>query len=48
MIACENTGHSIPDDFPEVRKIIEVGVTTNPQKDYELSRYVYEGNQKEF
>ena len=21
MIACENSGHSIPDDFPEVRKI---------------------------
>ena len=22
MIACENSGHSIPDDFPEVRKIV--------------------------
>ena len=21
MIACENSGHSIPDDFPEVRKM---------------------------
>ena len=39
MIACENSGHSIPDDFPEVRKIVEAGVTTKPQKDYELSRY---------
>ena len=39
MIACENSGHSIPDDFPEVRKIFEAGVTTKPQKDYELSRY---------
>lgn len=39
MIACENSGHSIPDDFPEVRKIVEAGVTTNPKKDYELSRY---------
>lgn len=36
MIACENSGHSIPDDFPEVRKIVEAGVTTNPKKDYEL------------
>ena len=25
MIACENSGHSIPDDFPEVRKIVEAG-----------------------
>ena len=39
MIACENSGHSIPDDFPEVRKIVEAGVTTNSKKDYELSRY---------
>ena len=39
MIACENSGHSIPDDFPEVRKIVEAGVTTKPKKDYELSRY---------
>lgn len=39
MIACENSGHSIPDDFPEVRKIVEAGVTTNHKKDYELSRY---------
>ena len=39
MIACENSGHSIPDDFPEVRKIVEAGVTTKPKKDYELSRH---------
>ena len=39
MIACENSGHSIPDDFPEVRKIVEAGVTTKPKKDYALSRY---------
>ena len=38
MIACKNSGHSILDDFPEVRKIVEVGVTTKPKKDYELSR----------
>ena len=23
MIACENSGHRIDDDFPEVRKIVE-------------------------
>ena len=39
MIACENSGHSISDDFPEIRKIVEAGVTTKPKKDYELSRY---------
>lgn len=25
MIACENSGHSVVGDFPEVRKIVEVG-----------------------
>lgn len=39
MIACENSGHSVSDDFPEVRKIVEAGVTSKPRKDYELSRY---------
>lgn len=39
MIACENSGHSVSDDFPEVRKIVEAGATTKPRKDYELSRY---------
>ena len=39
MIACENSGHSIFDDFPEVRKIVEAGVTSKPTIDYELSRY---------
>jgi len=39
MIACENSGHSVHDDFPEVRKIVEAGATTKPKKDYELSRY---------
>ena len=29
----------IPDDFLEVRKIIEARATTRPKKDYELSRY---------
>ena len=39
MIACENSGHSVSDDFPEVRKIVEAGATSKPMKDYELSRY---------
>ena len=39
MIACENAGHSVLDDFPEVRKIVEAGVTSKPKIDYELSRY---------
>ena len=39
MIACENSGHSVSDDFPEVRKIVEAGATSKPKKDYELSRY---------
>lgn len=39
MIACENSGHSVSDEFPEVRKIVEAGATTKPRKDYELSRY---------
>ena len=39
MIACENSGHSVLDEFPEVRKIVEAGATTKPRKDYELSRY---------
>ncbi len=39
MIACENSGHKISDDFPEARKIVEAGVTTKPRKDYELSKY---------
>ncbi len=39
MIACENSGHTIVYDFPEVRKIVEAGVTKKPILDYELSRY---------
>ena len=39
MIACENSGHNILDDFAEVSKIVEAGVTSKPIKDYELSRY---------
>ena len=36
MIACENSGHSILNDFAEVSKIVEAGVTSKPTKDYEL------------
>ncbi len=39
MIACENSGHKVFDDFPEVRKIVEAGATTKKIRDYELTRY---------
>ena len=39
MIACENSGHSVEDDFPDVRKIVDAGITSKPVKDYELTRY---------
>ncbi len=39
MIACENSGHVIADDFPEVRKIINAGAARKPIRDYELTRY---------
>jgi DNA-damage-inducible protein D len=39
MIACQNSGHMIGDDFPEVRKIVDAGATSKPIKDYELTRY---------
>lgn len=39
MIACENSGHRVEADFPEVRKIVDAGVTSKPVIDYELSRY---------
>ena len=39
MIACENSGHNVTDDFPEVRKIFNAGITSKPVKDYELTRY---------
>ena len=39
MIACENSGHSVSADFPEVRKIVDAGATRKTVKDYELSRY---------
>ena len=39
MIACENSGHRVSDDFAEVSKIVEAGITSKPTRDYELSRY---------
>ena len=36
MIACENSGHIIADDFPEVRKI--VGAGTASKSVYESKR----------
>lgn len=39
MIACENSGHNVLDDFAEVSKIVEAGATHKSTKDYKLSRY---------
>lgn len=39
MIACENSGHQVYDNFAEVSKIVPTGVSTKSIKDYELSRY---------
>lgn len=39
MIACENSGHNVSDDFAEVSKIVDAGATNKLIKDYELSRY---------
>lgn len=39
MIACDNSGRNVSDDFVEVNKIVEAGATSKPVKDYELSRY---------
>lgn len=39
MIACENSGHNVSADFPEVRKIVDAGATKKPVVDYELTRY---------
>ena len=39
MIACENSGHDVSCDFPEVRKIVGAGATTKTVAAYELLRY---------
>lgn len=37
--ACENSGHRIEDDFAEVSKIVDAGISSKPVLDYVLSRY---------
>ena len=32
MVACENSGHLVENDFPEVRKIVDAGITSKPVK----------------
>ncbi len=39
MIACENSGRNVFDQFPEVRKLVEGGVAPRSVIDYELTRY---------
>ena len=39
MIACENAGRDILDQFPEVRNLVEGGVAPRSKVDYELTRY---------
>jgi len=39
MIACENAGHSILDQIPEVGNLVVGGVAPREKVDYELSRY---------
>lgn len=40
MIACENSGHAVADQFPEVRKLITAAKGAQRELvDYELSRY---------
>ena len=39
MLACENSGHDVSCDFPEVRKIVGAGATTKTVAAYELLRY---------
>lgn len=39
MISCKNSGHNVANDFPEVRKIVDAGISKKPVLDYELSRY---------
>ena len=39
MIACENAGHSILDQIPEVGNLVVGGVAPREKVDYELTRY---------
>lgn len=38
-LACRNSGRNINDDFVELNKIVEAGITQKKILDYELSRY---------
>ena len=40
MLACDTAGYEVPDHFPEVRKMVEIGSGTQRSVlDYQLSRY---------
>ena len=39
MIACENSGHEVENDFADFSKIVEAGATSKSIKNYELTRY---------
>ena len=39
FLSHEISGHSVKDDFPEVRRIVDAGIASKPVKDYELTRY---------
>lgn len=41
LVVCFNSNDfaGVPDDFPEVSKIVAAGAATKPKKDYELPRY---------
>ena len=39
MLACKNSGMNVLSDFTEFSKFVEVGATSKPLKDYELSRF---------
>ena len=40
MIACDNSGYNINDQFPEVRKMVDIGSKTKREVvDYKLTRY---------
>ena len=41
MIACENSGHRVSDDFAGFSTIVEAGITSKPTRDYELARYAW-------
>ena len=41
MIACENSGHSVLDDFAEVSKIVDAGVITNAEFAFSQSTVCY-------